>query len=41
MDFYCIDNLPVGLLTAFAREYARQQPSGSGKVVRIRVEQLN
>jgi UPF0042 nucleotide-binding protein len=32
MDFYCIDNLPVGLLTAFAREYTRQQPSGSGKV---------
>jgi UPF0042 nucleotide-binding protein len=32
MDFYCIDNLPVGLLTAFAREFTSQQLSGTGKV---------
>jgi UPF0042 nucleotide-binding protein len=32
MDFYCIDNLPVGLLTAFAREFNSNSLATSGKV---------
>jgi UPF0042 nucleotide-binding protein len=32
MDFYCIDNLPIGLLTAFANEFQERILSGSGKV---------
>ncbi len=32
MDFYCVDNLPVGLLPAFAREFTRQKLPGTGKV---------
>ena len=32
MGFYCIDNLPVGLLTAFAREVTQQQLGDTGKV---------
>ncbi len=32
MDFYCIDNLPVGLLTSLAHEFSRQQLRQGGKV---------
>jgi UPF0042 nucleotide-binding protein len=32
MDFYCIDNLPVGLLTAFAREFTSRQLAATGKI---------
>jgi UPF0042 nucleotide-binding protein len=32
MGFYCIDNLPVGLLTAFAREVTQQQLNDTGMV---------
>ena len=32
MGFYCIDNLPVGLLTAFAREFNSNNLANAGKV---------
>ena len=32
MDFYCIDNLPVGLLTAFAREFSSTTLPNNGQV---------
>jgi len=32
MDFYCIDNLPIGLLTAFAHEFHDQNLDCNGKV---------
>jgi len=46
MDFYCIDNLPVGLLSAFAHEFLDQNLASNGKVAagidaRNRSDQLN
>ncbi len=46
MGFYCIDNLPIGLLTAFAHEFYDRDLPSTGKVAagidaRNRVEQLN
>jgi UPF0042 nucleotide-binding protein len=32
MDFYCIDNLPVGLLTAFAREFSSSNLANKDRV---------
>ena len=32
MGFYCIDNLPIGLLSAFAHEFHDRNPAGNGKV---------
>jgi len=32
MDFYCIDNLPVGLVTAFAREFNSTNLANNGRV---------
>jgi UPF0042 nucleotide-binding protein len=32
MDFYCIDNLPIGLLAAFANEFHEQNMTSCGKV---------
>ena len=32
MDFYCIDNLPIGLLAAFAHEFHDQHLAINGKV---------
>jgi UPF0042 nucleotide-binding protein len=32
LGFYCIDNLPVGLLTAFAREFQSNNLADTGKV---------
>ena len=32
MDFYCIDNLPIGLLVAFANEFHERNLASSGKV---------
>jgi len=41
MDFYCIDNLPVGLLTAFARELGSNQLAGSDSKVAAGVDARN
>lgn len=32
MDFYCIDNLPIGLLSAFAHDFHDQNPTSNSKV---------
>ena len=40
MDFYCIDNLPISLLDAFATEINRQ-PQGNGNNVAVGIDARN
>ena len=40
MDFYCIDNLPISLLDAFATEINRQ-PQGTGNNVAVGIDARN